>query len=84
MCLAYVVAVAVAAFYWQFVLFKPQGLIVALFASSWMVPALNALWPEARFAWNVPRQCTQALVNVEPARKLTPRNLKIQSRRHPK
>jgi hypothetical protein len=59
--LAYVVAVAVAAFYWQFVLFKPQGLIVALFALSWIVPVLNALWPEVRFAWNMPRQRAPAL-----------------------
>jgi enediyne biosynthesis protein E5 len=52
----YVVGVALAAFYWQFVLFKPQGLIVALFASSWTVPVLNALWPQARFAWHRPRE----------------------------
>jgi Na+-translocating ferredoxin:NAD+ oxidoreductase RnfD subunit len=65
--LAYVVAVAVAAFYWQFVLFKPQGLIVALFGLSWMVPVLNALWPEVRFAWNMPGQRTQALALADIA-----------------
>ena len=53
--LAYVVLVAAAAFYWQFVLFKPQGLIVALFAMSWAVPMLNMLWPRTRFAWDRPR-----------------------------
>jgi len=49
--LAYVFLVAVAAFTWQFVLFKPHGLIVALFLCSWAVPAINALWPVRRFAW---------------------------------
>ena len=49
--LAYVCLVAVAAFVWQFVLFKPHGLIVALFLCSWTVPAINALWPVQRFAW---------------------------------
>ncbi len=47
----WVLLVALLAFIWQFVLFKPHGLIVALFACSWLVPVLNWLWPQARFAW---------------------------------
>ncbi len=49
--LAYVCLVALAAFIWQFVLFKPHGLIVALFLCSWSVPAINAIWPVQRFDW---------------------------------
>jgi hypothetical protein len=50
--LAYVCLVALAAFTWQFVLFKPHGLIVALFFCSWGVPAINAIWRVRRFAWD--------------------------------
>lgn len=49
--IAYAVAVAVAAFVWQWVLFKPHGPIVALFWASWLVPAINHALPRARFAW---------------------------------
>lgn len=49
--LAYAVAVAVGAFVWQFMLFRPHGLIVALFAASWLVPLINWRWPQARFDW---------------------------------
>ncbi|WP_338847149.1 RnfABCDGE type electron transport complex subunit D [Massilia sp. W12] len=47
----WVAAVALAAYYWQFMLFKQHGLIVALFALSWLVPLLNWLWPQTRFEW---------------------------------
>ena len=50
--LAYVCLVAAFAFVWQFVLFKPHGLIVALFLCSWIVPLINAIWRQPRFAWN--------------------------------
>lgn len=50
--LAYVCLVALAAFVWQFVLFKPHGLIVALFFCSWLVPLINVMWPTQRFVWN--------------------------------
>ena len=49
--LAYVCLVAVVAFVWQFVLFKPHGLIVALFFCSWCVPFINLWWPVQRFSW---------------------------------
>ncbi len=49
--IAYAVGVALLAFAWQFVFFKPHGLIVVLFLASWTVPMLNHLWPQRRFEW---------------------------------
>ena len=49
--MAYAFCVALAAFVWQWVLFKPHGLIVMLFWASWTVPVVNLLWTQARFAW---------------------------------
>ena len=48
---AYAVAVALLAFGWQYLLFKPHGLIVVLFALSWTVPLWNWVWPKQRFEW---------------------------------
>lgn len=50
--LAYAVAVAVAAFTWQYLWFRPHGLIVTLFCASLAVPFINRCWPQARFAWS--------------------------------
>lgn len=50
--IAYAIAVAVVAFIWQFVLYKPHGLIVVLFAASVLVPAINWMLPAPRFEWN--------------------------------
>jgi enediyne biosynthesis protein E5 len=49
--LAYSVAVAIAAFTWQYTLYKPHGLIVMLFWASWSVPLWNRLWPQRPFEW---------------------------------
>ncbi len=49
--IAYAIAVAVCAFVWQFVLFKPHGLIVMLFAASALVPLINLIAPNRRFEW---------------------------------
>lgn len=49
--IVYAVGVAIAAFVWQWGLYKPHGLIVALFAASAFVPFINHRWPTARFAW---------------------------------
>lgn len=57
--IAYAVAVAVAAFVWQFVLYKPHGLIVVLFAASALVPLINHLWPARRFEWRQGRASAQ-------------------------
>ncbi len=50
--MAYALLVALGAFAWQFVLFKPHGLIVVLFLASWTVPVLNGVWPQQRFQWH--------------------------------
>lgn len=52
--IAYAVLVAMGAFVWQFVLFKPHGLIVVLFLASWTVPLWNRIWPQRRFQWYDP------------------------------
>jgi enediyne biosynthesis protein E5 len=49
--IAYAIAIACAAFVWQFALYKPHGLIVALFAGSALVPLINYYFPQQRFAW---------------------------------
>jgi hypothetical protein len=49
--IAYAILVAVCAFLWQFVLFKPHGLIVVLFAASALVPLINKFAPHSRFEW---------------------------------
>lgn len=53
--LLYVAVVAVLAFIWQYVYFRPQGLIVVLFACSWGVPVINALYRHTRFSWETPQ-----------------------------
>jgi len=50
--IAYAIAVAVCAFVWQFVLYRPHGLIVVLFAASALVPVINWLLPSKRFEWH--------------------------------
>lgn len=52
--ISYALLVALGAFIWQYLLFRPHGLIVVLFAASWLVPLCNRLWPQARFAWQAP------------------------------
>jgi hypothetical protein len=52
--IGYAIAVALLAFGWQFLLFKPHGLIVVLFLTSWTVPLWNRLWPQQRFDWKYP------------------------------
>lgn len=49
--MAYAICVAASGFIWQYYLFKPQGLIVALFAWSFTVPIWNMLFKEKRFNW---------------------------------
>ena len=49
--MAYAVCVAASAFVWQYGLFKPQGLIVALFAWSFTVPIWNKMFKQKRFNW---------------------------------
>jgi len=56
--IGYAVLVAVGAFVWQYLLFRPHGLIVVLFLASWLVPLCNRFWPEVRFAWQTPQTAT--------------------------
>ena len=50
--IVYAIAVATCAFVWQFVLYKPHGVIVVLFAASALVPLINWALPKTRFEWN--------------------------------
>ncbi len=76
--IAYAVCVGATAFAWQFGLFKPQGLIVALFAWSFTVPLWNKLWPAVRFDWAKPvssgAHLGGALENKRAARPLSSSN----------
>jgi enediyne biosynthesis protein E5 len=51
MRIVYAVCVALAAFYWQFVLFKPNALVWALFLCAPVVPLLDWLRPGEPFGW---------------------------------
>lgn len=51
MRIAYAGCVAIAAFVWQFVLFKPNALVWALFLCTPLVPLIDRLAPAPRFAW---------------------------------
>jgi len=48
----YAVAVAALAFGWQFVLFKPNALLWALFLCSPLVPLFDRWWPAEKARWN--------------------------------
>ena len=53
MRIVYAACVALAAFAWQFVVFKPNALVWALFLCTPLVPLLDRLAPGERFAWRV-------------------------------
>jgi Na+-transporting NADH:ubiquinone oxidoreductase subunit NqrB len=48
---AYAVIVALGAAAWQFLLFRPNGLLWALFLLTPLVPVLDRVLPGERFAW---------------------------------
>lgn len=53
--IAYALCVALAAFVWQWIWFRPHGLIVILFFGSLTVPLINHWFPKALFVWtNLP------------------------------
>jgi Na+-transporting NADH:ubiquinone oxidoreductase subunit NqrB len=60
MRIVYAVCVALAAFCWQYVLFKPNALVWALFLSTPLVPLLDWLAPGERFAWRGHARSTSA------------------------
>lgn len=48
---AYAIAVALAAFLWQYALFRTNGLVWALFLCSPLVPLIDRVWPGEKFEW---------------------------------
>ena len=64
--IAYAVLVALLAFGWQYLLFKPHGLIVILFLASWTVPLWNRVWPQQRFAWGTSLLELRGAAAVQP------------------
>jgi len=50
------VCVAAVAFAWQFLLYKPNGLVWALFFCVPLVPLLDAVLPGRRFRWREPAE----------------------------
>jgi Na+-transporting NADH:ubiquinone oxidoreductase subunit NqrB len=53
---AYAIVVAIVAFLWHFALFKPNGLVWALFFCTPLVPLMDRLWPAGKFEWRPPPQ----------------------------
>jgi enediyne biosynthesis protein E5 len=51
---AYAIIVAFGAFLWHFALFKPNGLVWALFFLTPLVPLFDRLWPAEKFEWRQP------------------------------
>jgi len=49
--IAYALLVALLAYAWQFVLYRPNALVFALFLATPAVPLLDHLFPSRRFAW---------------------------------
>ena len=60
MRIVYALCVALAAFGWQFVWFKPNALVWALFLCTPLVPLIDWLAPGERFAWRTPVGPTRA------------------------
>jgi len=54
--ICYVCGVALLAFIWQYVWFRPNGLIVILFLCSMVVPLINMLFAQVRFSWDPSKQ----------------------------
>jgi Na+-transporting NADH:ubiquinone oxidoreductase subunit NqrB len=54
--IAYAVIVALGAFLWHFGLFRPNGLVWALFFLTPLVPLFDRLWPAQKFEWREPPQ----------------------------
>lgn len=69
--IAYAVAVALGAAAWQFLLFRPNALIWALFLLTPLVPLLDRLFPGERFAWR-PVPDRAPLVHPAPERATIP------------
>jgi len=51
---AYAIVVAIAVFLWHFALFKPNGLVWALFLCTPLVPLIDRYFPAPKFEWRKP------------------------------
>jgi len=49
--IGYAITVAIVAFLWHFALFKPNGLVWALFFCTPLVPIIDRIWPGEKFEW---------------------------------
>jgi len=49
--IGYAITVAIVAFLWHFALFKPNGLVWALFFCTPLVPVIDRIWPGEKFDW---------------------------------
>jgi hypothetical protein len=65
--MVYAVLVAVAAYGWQFWLFKPNALVWSLFLLTPLVPLLDRWRPAASHQWRAPRAATHQAGLVPPA-----------------
>jgi Na+-transporting NADH:ubiquinone oxidoreductase subunit NqrB len=50
--IAHAALVAVITYVWQFVLYRPNGLLWALFLAAPAVPLCDLVWPAPRYRWN--------------------------------
>ena len=48
---AHAALVAAITYYWQFVLYRPNGLLWALFLAAPAVPLLDLVWPATKYQW---------------------------------
>jgi enediyne biosynthesis protein E5 len=69
--IVYAVAVALGAAAWQFLLFRPNALIWALFLLTPLVPLLDRMFPGERFAWR-PAPARAPVVHPPPERAAIP------------
>lgn len=56
----FALAVAALAFVWQFVLFKPNALLWALFLCAPLVPVFDRIWPGAKAIWGAAEPAVSA------------------------
>jgi enediyne biosynthesis protein E5 len=70
---AHAALVAAIAYYWQFALYRPNGLLWALFVASPAVPLWDAIWPATKYRWKPDGGFddeTRASLFPDPARRL--------------
>jgi Na+-transporting NADH:ubiquinone oxidoreductase subunit NqrB len=70
MRIVYALCVAAAAFAWQFVLFKPNALVWALFLCTPLVPVLDWLAPGERFGWRAAARENSSPFNGKAGRRM--------------